>query len=58
MQNAMRYSPAIGKTAARRPVELEGAVGVRDQLSVEGEGLGSSSGIRKVDEAVSSVTSA
>ena len=54
----MRYSPAVGKTAARRPVELEGAVGVRDQLSVEGEGLGRSGGIRKVDEAVSSVTSA
>lgn len=54
----MGYPPAVGKTTARRPIELEGAVGVGNELAIEGESLGSSGGIRKVDEAVSSVTSA
>lgn len=47
--------PAISETASRGPVELEGAVGVGDQLAVEREGLGSGVSAGEVDEAVSGI---
>jgi len=47
---------AIGKTAARCPVELERAVGVGNQGAVQGKSLLGCVRALKVDEAVSSIT--
>jgi hypothetical protein len=51
-------SPAIGKTATRGPVQLEGAVGVGDQGATQLERLLSCSGSIEINEAVSSIAAA
>lgn len=48
---------AIGEATARRPVELELTVAVRDALAVELESLGGSVGAFEINEAVASVAS-
>ena len=58
-QDAVLLSlPAISQAAAGGPVELEGTVGVRNELAVEAQGLGRSVRAGKVNEAVSGVTAA
>ena len=48
-------SPPVSKTTTRGPVELEGAVGVRDQLAVESERFGSSLSAGEINETISSI---
>jgi hypothetical protein len=55
---ATLVTAAVGKATSRGPVELEGTVGVGDELSVEGEGLRGSVRAGEVNEAISSVTAA
>jgi hypothetical protein len=47
--------PPVSKTTTRGPVQLERAVGVGDELAVEGKGLGRGIRAREVDEAISSI---
>jgi hypothetical protein len=48
---------AVGKAAARCPVQLELTVAVRDALAIQLEGLGGGVGAFKINEAVASVAS-
>ena len=47
--------PSISQATTRGPVQLERAVGVGDELAVEGKGLGRGIRAREVDEAISSI---
>jgi hypothetical protein len=49
------HSPSVSETAATSPVQLEGPVGVGDELAIERERLSRSFSARKVNEAISSV---
>jgi hypothetical protein len=46
---------SVSQTTTRGPVQLEWAVGVGDQLTVESKGLGRGIRAREVDEAISSI---
>lgn len=52
------YLPAVSEATARGPVELEGAVGVGNQLAIEGQRLGRSLGAGEVNKAISSIAAA
>lgn len=52
----MERLPSVGKTAARSPIQLEGAVGIGDQLAIESQCLCGSRRGGEVDEAISGVT--
>ena len=54
--NQMEGLPSVGKTTTRSPIQLEGAVGIGDQLAIKRQCLCRSRRGREVDEAISGVT--